>query len=237
MRLILAAALLLPVAPAQSESRKMEEALRKFGDREYRIFEKGVQVGLCNLKTRIEGEGRTRLAIFEDRIEKAGDTPLALTYTEKATLIGFRLRWATRVDGGIKEDDPRVSIEDGEAQIASAQGSITLGKADKACGERALIRLLCMAEQKVGSAVQVDLLVLDPVDFQRKQEVKCVAAETIDVGGKKVAAFKWVDKREGKSILSGEEVPYKFDNAYWVGADGVLLKFTSGSMEMVLDSK
>ena len=236
MRVILAAALLLP-APAQSEASKAEAALKKFGDREYRIFEKGVQVGLCTLKSRIEVDGRTRIAIFEDRIEKAGDTPLTLAYTEKASLIGLRLRWATRVDGGIKEDDPKVSIDNGEADITSAQGSITVPKAEKACGERALIRLICMTEQKVGSVVQADLLVLDPVDFQRKQEIKCVAAETIDVGGKKMAAFKWVDKREGKSILSGEEIPYKFDNAYWVGADGVLLKFTSGSMEMVLDSK
>ncbi|HZN62439.1 MAG TPA: hypothetical protein VFC90_08555 [Planctomycetota bacterium] len=237
MRALLAAILAILSAPAQSEADKVEAALRRFGDREYRVFEKGNPVGRCTLKTRFEGEGGARLAIFEDRIEKAGDTPQAVTYTEKAALKGLRLRWATRVDGGITEDDPRISIEDGNAEVASAQGNLVLNKVEGACGERALIRLICGAEQKVGSVVTADLLVLDPVDYQRKQQVKCVAAETLDIGGTKFATFKWVDKREGRSILSGEPVPYSFNNAYWVGPDGALLKFTLGSMEMVLGNK
>jgi len=94
-----------------------------------------------------------------------------------------------------------------------------------------------MADQKVGAAIQADLLVLDPVDYQRKQEIRCVAAETLDVGGKKTETFKWLDKREGQSVLSGQPIPYKFDNTYWVAKDGNLVKFTTGSMEMVLDAK
>ncbi|HKS17397.1 MAG TPA: hypothetical protein VJU16_08805 [Planctomycetota bacterium] len=234
MKWILGCLLLLP---APQEAAKVEAAIKKFGERTYRILEKGNAVGKCTLKSRIgEMEGIT-VAIFEDKIERTGDTPQVLDYTEKAALKGLRLRWATRENDGFKEDDPTVIIEEGDARVTSPEGNMTLVKVEGVRGERSLIRLLCMAEQKVGSVVQSDLLVLEPVDYQRRQEVKCVAAETIDVGGKKVATFKWVDKRKGRSILSGQPIAYDFDNAYWIAADGALVKFTSGSLEMVLESK
>ena len=237
IRTVCLAILLMPVATFQAE-RDFQAAIKKFGDRTYRVFEKGKPVGMATLKSRIvEGEGGVALAVFEDRIDKTGDSPLTVEYVEWATLNGLRLRLATRVDGGPKEDDPKIVVKGRDAHVTSDRGNADLEKVEGARGERSLIRLMCMAPQKVGATIQADLLVVEPVDYQRKHEVRCTAEETIDIGGKKVAAFKWVDKREGKSLLSDDPTPYKIDNAYWIGADGVLLKFTSGPLEMVLESK
>jgi hypothetical protein len=236
MRALLSVILLLLAAPAQSERDKLEASLKKFGDRTYRIMENGKKVGMCTLKTRIATEDGRRLAIFEDRIEKqSSDANLFLDFTEMATLNGLRLDWATRADGGAKEDDPSISIREGDGYVTSDLGNLLLRKVEGAVGERALIRLVCMQTQKVGVVLKADVLVLDPIDYQRNQELRCEAKETLDIGGKKVEAHKWEDKRSGKSVLSGKPVPYKFDNAYWVGPDGALVKFTSGSMEMILE--
>lgn len=235
MRALLAAVLAL--LPAQSE-RELVAALKKFGDQTFRIMEGGKKVGTYTLKTRIENEDGRRLAVFEDRIDKHSDSStLTLDLTEKAALNGLLLQWATRADGGAKEDDTTIDIRNGDGHVASDLGNILLKKVAGALGERALIRLVCVQKQEVGNAFKADLLVLDPVDYQRGQEIKCVAKETIEVGGKKVAAHKWEDKREGESILSGKPIAYKFDNAYWVGPDGTLVKFRSGSMEMILEPK
>jgi hypothetical protein len=236
VRALLAAVLVL--VPAQSEADKLAAALKKFGDRSYLIMENGKKVGTYTLKTRIAVEEGRRLAVFEDRIDKHSDSStVTLDLVEKATLNGLRLDWATRADGGMKEDDTTIDIQDGDGHVATDLGNLLLKKVGGAVGERALIRLVCAQEQKVGNSFKADLLVLDPVDYQRGQEIKCVARETIDVGGKKIEAHKWEDKREGESVLNGKPIAYKFDNAYWVGPDGTLVKFRSGSMEMILEPK
>jgi hypothetical protein len=236
MRALLAAVLVL--VPAQSERETLVAALKKFGEQTFRIMEGGKKVGTYTLKTRIDLEDGQRLAVFEDRIDKHSDSStVTLDLIEKATLDGLRLQWATRADGGVKEDDTTIEIRDGDGHVASDLGNILLKKVAGALGERALIRFVCVQKQEVGNSFKADLLVLDPVDYQRGQEIKCVAKETIEVGGKKVVAHKWEDKREGESILSGKPIAYKFDNAYWVGPDGTIVKFRSGSMEMILEPK
>ena len=78
-----------------------------------------------------------------------------------------------------------------------------------------------------------------PEDDEKKWDVSNPPGEwdTIEIDGKKVEAYRWVDKREGKSVLSGEPIPYKVENTYWVMAEGSLVKFKSGPLEMVLESK
>lgn len=230
------AVLPLMLITAQSEQ-TLEARLKKFGDRTYQILEKGNPVGKFTLKTRITEEEGVTLAVFEDKMEKGGDAAQTVEYVEKAGIKTLRLRWATRVDGGIKEDDPTIAMEDQDAHVTSDQGNLILRKAEGAVGERALIRLVCLQKQEVGNVLKTNLLVLDPVDYQRDQEIKCVARDTIEVNGKKVEACRWVDKREGKSVLSGQPIPYKFENTYWVTAEGSLVKFKSGPLEMVLESK
>lgn len=240
MRMVLAAVLLVQAATAQSETDKVEAALKKFGTRTYRILEKGKPVGTFSLKTTLVEEDGLKLAVFEDRLEtKVGESTRTVDFSEKATLKGLALHWGTQKDSASKAtSDPVITIRDGDGHVStSATGNMLLKKVAGALGERALFRLVCMKEQKVGAVIEVHALVLEPIDYQMDRTVKGVAKENLEVGGRKIAAFKWVDKRDGSSILTGKPVAVPIDNTYWVGPDGALVKFKCGSLEMTFESK
>lgn len=240
MRLVLVTLLLLQAAPAQSEADKLEAALRKFGNRTYKILLKGEPVGTYALKTRVAEEEGQKLAFLEDRLEtKIGETVRTTDYTEKAVLKGLALHWTTQTDTALEgKSVPVIAIKDGDGHVSTTAGKrMHLKAVAGALGERALFRLVCMKEQKIGATLKVNALVLEPIDYQMDREVKCVAKETLSIGGRKIAAFKWEDKRDGSSILTGKPVPVPIDNAYWVGPDGALVKFKIGPLEMVPEAK
>src|SRR5687767_11598527 len=145
MKIILSALFHLQAAPAQSEADKLEAALKKFGDRTYRIVEEGKETGTMTLKTSIERDGDKMAAVFEDRADmKIGDFQLTMTLNEKASLDGLRLISATRKgktpDGDV---DWRVSVRGGKAAMKVEDREQTIDVTARTVGELAVMRLVC----------------------------------------------------------------------------------------------
>jgi hypothetical protein len=235
---LLAASLLLQsaTAPAQSEADKLEAALKKFGDREYRITDRGRALGKMSLKTRFEKEKDRTVAVFEDTvIDEAGTGAIGVLLEETASLEGLKLIRTSRTSED--KTEAGASIRDGDAYLSGKEGQLIIRDVRNALGERAVLRLVGMKVQKVGETFQANVFVLESPSDELVHDFKCVAKETIEIGGKKVEAFKWEQKWKGKAIRGGESVDAAVDNAYWVGTDGTLLRFKIGSNEMTLNVK
>lgn len=244
MRILLAAVLLVQAAPAQSETDKMEAALKKIGDRTYRILLQGKEAGTCSLKTRIEKEGERSVAVFEDRYSLAlEEHKIAILWTQKASLDRLRLisaRHTTDLSG--RKTEWVVAMEGKKAFIERGGKKETVEVSDGTIGEAAMIRLVCVAEQKEGAAFTADVISSEEHQFQPGHSFKCLGKESVDIGGKKVEAFKWENKGEWKSTrkVDGQEVPTTttIENTFWVSPEGHLVRsMGSGGSELVLDSK
>jgi hypothetical protein len=239
MRWILLVSLLVQSAPPQSEADKIEAALKKFGERKYRILEKGKETGTLTLKTRVETRDKEKRVILEDRMEmKNGKLDADLELTEESSLDKLLLIRAAR-SGTAPDDEAKASvIQRGGDAFMSANGQHLIIRDTKtAIGERAVMRLVCLKEQKVGDTFRADVLVLDPMDWQEGRRFKCVAKEVVDVGDRKIETFKWEEKYAGTSSLSGKEIDVNINNAYWVGPDGYPVRMKLGEVEMHIDAK
>jgi hypothetical protein len=239
MRLFLAGILLVGAAPAQSEADKLEAALKKFGERTYSIKEAGQSTGTMTLKTRIEAGDDGKVAVFEDQIAaKTGDTETSVAISERASLNGLALiRGARNGKDSEGKFDWTGRIQDDDALLNVHGQMLVLRDAKGALGEQAVMRLVCAKEQKVGAEFKCKVLLLAPACVDEPHEFRCVAKETLEIGGAKREAFKWQQKWEGEAILKGESIKAKVDNSYWVGPDGTLLQFTSGRKTLTLDAK
>ena len=236
MRLVFLAILALQAAPAQSESDKLEAALKKFGDRKYRVTEGGKPTGTMTLKTKLEKDGDGKIAVFEDTvIVDTGTGAVEVLLEEMASLDGLKLIGTSRTSDN--KIQIAASIRDGDAILTGKDGHLIIRNVRNALGELAVLRLVGMKEQKVGGTFKANVFVLESPSDELVHDFKCVAKETIEIGGKKVDAFKWEQKWKGKAIRDGADEDAAVENAYWVAADGTLLRFKIGPKEMTLDAK
>ena len=240
---LLAASLLLQSAPApaQSEADKLEAALKKFGDRKYRLFTMGKETGHLSMKTRIETEGDQKVAVFEDKGDvKIEDKVEGGTMTERLALVGPRILSITSKDAGGR-NEVAISIREGKATIKKGEDTKVLNVTNSSIGMGSVYRMVCTQEQKVGGTFKIDHL--GPEGFSTGHEFRCVGREQLEIAGVKHNAFKWELKGEGDIEMPGvENSTYSFDNAYWVSPDGYLLRmaaFDEGKIvnEMILDAK
>jgi len=231
---------ILIVLLAQSPEEKLEAALRKFGDRNYKVLQNGKESGTMTLKTRLEKDGEAKVVVMEDRVElRAGDADAHMSFTERASLKGLRLISAKRTGKVPGADiDWWVSVAAGKASMRVADRTQTIDLTEGAIAELAIMRLICAAEQKVGSTFKADVLVMVSEHLDLGHEFKCVAKETLDIGGAKREAFKWEETWEGKITRNGMTSTSKTANTYWASPDGYPLRAVIGpGMEVVLDAK
>jgi hypothetical protein len=225
---------------AQSPEDKLEAALKKFGERNYKILKDSKENGIMTLKTRVEEEGETKVAVFEDRVEmKAGEAEISMSLIEKASLKGLRLisgKRTGKVPGG--QIDWWVSVAEGKASLRVDDRQQTIDVTEGTVAELAVLRLVCAAEQKVGESFKADVLVMVAERVDRGHEFKCVAKETLEIGGAKRDAYKWEETWEGTMTINGKTGTSKTANTYWAGSDGYPLRAILGpGMEVVLDVK
>ena len=228
MNMLLAAFLVFQTAEA--DSGKLEEGLKRFGDRVYRVLSKGKEIGALSLKTRVATEEGKKLAVFEDRLELIQEeTKIVFEVTERASLPGLRLVSVHRTDtAGAVKTETIASVSQGDAYISSGDRKVMIKTTDAAMGEEALVRHLCLQEQKVGASFKADVLSLDRERLEEERELKCVAKESVEIGGAKRDAFKW------------EEAPADPKSAprhFWISPDGYPLKVAANGLDYVLQAK
>jgi len=243
MRWLLLSTLLVQSATAQSEADKLEAALKKFGERTYRMSEAGTEVGTVTLRSKVRKEGDRKVAVLEAEFKvKVEEMEAAMTFVECADLDGLKFLSARR--SGNTPDrklDSHVTVKEGKALLkdGDAESSHAIGK--ETTGDLASVWLVCAAEQKKDAAFKLDVLNLAMPGHEPGHVFACLGKETIEIGGKKVEAFKWVEKGEWKhSIKVGGkdfERNSKVENHYWVNPEGYLVRFTSGRTEATLDAK
>jgi len=245
MRWLLLSTLLVQSATAQSEADKLEAALTKFGDRNYRVKFGNKESGNMSLRTRIEKEGDRNIVVFEDRFAaNLKGQELVLTATEKASLDRLRLISTKRItkDNG-KEVQWTVSVEGKKATLQSPDQKQTIEVSERTIGEQAVVRGICAAEQKEGVTFTADVMSGIEDQLQRDHTFRCLGKELLEIGGKKVGAFKWQHKGEWTVPRKVDDedvaVTTEVDNVYWISPDGYLLRQTSngGRTEIILDVK
>jgi hypothetical protein len=243
MRFLLAAILLVQAAPAQSEADKLEAALKRMGECTYRMVQGGEVIGTMTLKTRFEKVGDRKVAIFEDHATvKFGDKDFGMSLTERASLDGLRLissiRTGNRPDGKFEWG---ITVKDGKVTTTVEDRTETFDVTKATTGEQAAMRLVCLAEQKVGASFKADVVTLVAERLDPDHAFRCVAQETVDIDGQKVESFKWEQKGEWNITrkIGGREVPAtaSINNAYWVAPEGHLVRFSQGGMDFTLVSK
>jgi len=244
MRWLLLSTLLVQSAPAQSEADKLEAALKKFGDRNYRLKIAGKDWGTMTLKTRIEKECDQRRVLFEDSSvvgevgEKSFHEIKESASIDRLRLISSRYELANKAHAELLI--ATVDRSKGKISVNGLESSIEI--TSSTIGEQAIYRLVCAAEQKVGNSFKVDILSLTAETLQADSSFRCIAKERIEIGGKQLEAFKWENKGSWKITkkVAGREPPLTLsvDNTYWVSPDGYLLRQTGmRGLEMVLDAK
>ena len=222
MQIILAAALLLQAAPTQAE--RIEAALKKMTDREYRMVGSEGEIGTMTFKQRIETEGGRKVAVLEfvARMTRDGKTEEG-TMSVKADLDGLRFLSMKSVDPSGKAG-PALEVKDGKVEVKTLGGvAKSIDVTSTTVLEMSLLRLPGVLEQKVGSTLKVD--VLDLSSMNKDYELKCLERTTLELAGTKHDAFKW--RLTGKSQLdlpSGPEV-FKVTYNFWVNPEGVLLRY------------
>ena len=224
MRLILAALLLLQAAPAQTEADKVEAAIKKMTDREYRMIVSGREIGTMTLKNRVETEGGRRIAVFESvlKMTRAGE-PQEELMIEKANLDGlqFLSRRLVRLGGVV---DKVMEVKDGKIALKKIDGATKQVEVTKVTvSEGALYRLPCVQEQKVGAALKIDVL---DFDLQKGYELKCVERKEVELGDAKHDAFIWRLSGENTIELPSGHMKMKFEYIYWVTPEGLLLRYS-----------
>jgi hypothetical protein len=239
LRILLAILLLAQAAPPQSEADRFEAAIKKFGERTYRITEEGKPLGTMSLKSRIEKEGDKTVAVLEDTVWlDLGPAKIELKLTETASLDGLKLIHAARTLDGKEEDfEVSASIRDGDAYVTVDRRHLIIREVRDVHGELGVLRLVGMKEQKVGSTFRAKVFVLESPSDELVHDFRCVSQETLGIGGKQVDAFKWEQKWKGKAIRAGASIDATVENTYWVAADGTLLRFKIGRNQMTLENK
>src|SRR5688572_22176918 len=187
MLLILLASLVLQAAPAQSEADRVEAAIKKMTDREYRMIVSGREIGTLTLKNRVETEGGRKIAVFESVIKMThdGETKEGVL-TEKAELDGLRfLSRKLAGDGQQKIDE----VKDGKIAVKGLDGvAKTVAVTKATISEKVVDRFICVQEQKVGATFKFDLF---DFDLQKGYELKCLERKEVELGGAKHDAFIW----------------------------------------------
>jgi hypothetical protein len=214
----------------------MEAALKKVGDRSYKISMEGESVGTLTMKTRIEKKGNGKVVVFEDQMEMArGGEKMQMTMKETAALSHLRILSAQR---GGKDMDWSVSVSGNKAVLKVEGREQTVELTEGAVGESGLLRILCAAEQKEKASFKVDVLSMTSERLEKDHHFTCLGKETVEVGGKKIDAFKWEEKGEWKITRNGIAGTSSVDNSYWVSAEGYLVRSIGpNGMEIVLQSK
>lgn len=240
MRLLLAAIFLLQAAPAQSEADKLEAALKRFGDRRYKILQDGQGSGSMTLRARIEKDGDGKAAVIEVGLTAmVKDFAVSLKFTEKASLDGCRLISA-KMSGRdpVGDIDCAASVREATASITAKNKTHAIEVTERTVGELAPLVMACTTDQKVGASFKVDVLRMVTQRLEKGREFTCVAKETVEIAGRKFDAFKWEERWVQEGPKDGAPIPAKVETTYWVSPDGYVLR-TLGSqgMEVVLDAK
>jgi len=209
--------LLLGFAQAGDASR-VESVLAQAGERTYRMTQNGQKIGTFTMKTRVD----KKTASFEDEMEiAAGPEKMKVVMKETAALPTLNLLSASRtgkdMDWSVFVDDLKATMKvEGRRQKVEITGSTV--------GEGGVLRLVCIAEQKVQATFQADVLSMTAERLEKEHIFRCVGQEVVDVGGKKMGAFKWEEKWEWKDMVNGVPTTSRVANSYWVSAEGVLLR-------------
>jgi hypothetical protein len=229
MELAILACLLVQVP----ESARIEAALRKAGERRYRMMENGMEVGSLKLTTSIQTVDGRKAAVFDDVFEVTlGGRKVEMVMKETARLEGLTLVSASRKGDG---HEGKIAVAGQKATLTVEDRPHTLDLAGPTIGEQAAFRLVCAAEQKEGLTFKSDVLSFPAEELQKGHVFRCVSRETLEIGGKKRPAFKWTQNWEWKGLRNGIPTSSKVDIAYWVSPEGVLLRSTaSGGGEIVL---
>jgi hypothetical protein len=241
---VLAAVLLIQAAPAPSDADKTEAALKRFGDRTYRILLNGKRGGTLALKTRIERDKGQPTAVFDDDFDFVLEgTRSRLVTSERASLDRLRLlsNTITEVDGD-KQDRFSITVDKETAHLKGLTGRKTEIKVpDTLMGQMSVLRRMCISEQKEGVSFPVALINARHERLQIGHVIRCLGKQKVDHDGKKIDAWKWEEKGDVKFSTGtgdpGYSIDLKVDNTYWVGPDGTLLRFTWGELELILDVK
>jgi len=225
MRFLFAAALLIQSAPAPTQAERIEAALKKMTDREYRVFFGGQDQGTVTMMHRIETEGGRKVGVFEfiGRMTRDGKTE-ERSLTVKADLDGLRFLSAKSVGPGGKAGRA-LEVKDGKVAIEDVMDETTklVEVTASTVEESTLLRLPGVLEQKVGSARKVD--VLDFFTLGKDYELKCLERTTLELAGAKHEVFKW--QLSGRDFSPpGPPEGGKVVHTYWVSPEGVLLRYT-----------
>jgi hypothetical protein len=225
-------AMLVALLAQVPDAARIEAAVRKAGERRYRLLEEGKPIGSLVLKTSVD---RTT-AVFEDVFDVTlGGQKMEMAMKETALLKDLSLRSASRK--GRDGADWTLSVADRKAMMKVQGRSQTIDLAGATLGEQAVFRMICAAERKEGTTFKLDVLNFPAEELQKGRVFKCGPQETFELGGKKVPAFKWTESWESQGLRNGVPVSSKVNNIYWVSPDGVLLGSTSPHMDLVLETE
>jgi hypothetical protein len=232
-------ALLAALLVQAPDAARIEAAILKAGERRYRLNEDGKPVGTLTLKSSVVTIDGRKSALFEDVFDVTlGGQKVQMATKEKALLDGLALVSTSR-KGPFSENggDWTIAVADKKATITVQGRTQTIDLVGPTIGEQAAIRMVCAAEQKKGVTFKLDVLNLGAEELHKGHTFACLAREDLEIGRKKVPAYKWTETYESKGVRDGIPTSTKVDNAYWVSPEGVLLRSTSsGRMEMMLES-
>lgn len=223
MRLALATLLLLQ-APVQSEADKVEAAIKKMTDREYRMIVRKEEIGTLTLKSRVDTEGDRKIAVFESvmKVPREGRIEESTT-VEKADLEGLRFL-SMKVVGLDGKINYSLEVKDGKVGVKTLEGKTKSIEVTKTTvTEMTLYRFACVREQKVGSTHTLDLF--DYHNIQKGYELRCVERKTVELAGAKHDVFIWRLSGESTIDLPDGPLKLKFEYTYWVTPEGLLIRY------------
>ena len=199
-------------------------AVRKAGERRYRLVEDGKTVGTVTLKTKVDGAS----VVFEDTFDMMGRK---MAMRETARLEDLSLVSASRKMEGV---DWTLRVEGKKALMKVEGRDTTLDLPGPVLGELAALRLVAAAPRKEGATSKRDIVSFPGEELRKDVEFRCAGKEEVELGGKKRPAFKWTEKWRHESTVDGVKRISSVDLAFWVSPDGVILRSSGPGPELLL---
>ena len=215
---------------------RVEAIFKNAGEHTYVFVQNRQKIGTLLMKTRIEKEEGRKVAVFDDQmvIELEGKK-MTVSMKETAALghLGVLSSMRHNNDG-----DWSIRVDGTKATMKVEGREQTFEITETVVGEQGLLRLVCVAEQKVQASFKVDVLSMTGERLEKEHQFRCVGKERIEIGGRMIDSFKWEEKWEWKGTLKGVPTASRIENSYWVSPDGYLLRFMGPTgVEILLEMK
>ena len=162
-----------------SDADRIEAIFKNAREHTYAFMQNRQKIGTLSMKTRIDKEAGRKVAVFDDQVVLELDgKKMTMSMKETAALGHLGILSSIRHNN---DGDWSIRIDGTKATMKVESQEQTFEITEMVVGEQGLLRLVCVAEQKVQSSFKVDVLSMTGERLEKEHQFRCVGKERIEI--------------------------------------------------------